>query len=163
MIENSARYLSTSHGCIVLIPFDHMGFLVSMGQRSVPALHRQIADPAVGMNSKIHLAWVLGRVGDHSQFSVFIRGLGSKRHQAMAAMRMQDFPHECWRHLPAILAQSRQPQHHWYWSMLMLLADQSALPPDRKEALLNSMAECQPNKDGLSANEIQELRQHFGV
>jgi hypothetical protein len=161
MIEYSARYLSTTHSCIVWIPFNHTGFLLAMGQRSIPALRRQIADPSVGLGSKIHLTWILCQLGDCSQFPVFIRGLGSKlSHQYIAAVTMQDFPDECLRHLPAILAAGRQRQHNQYESLLRRLADKAHLSEDKQAAIAYIVIYSQER--GLSEQEIRKVRQLFG-
>ncbi len=163
MIEYSARYLSTSHSCIVWIPFDHTRFLMSMGQRSVPVLRRQIASPTVGMNSKIHLAWVLGRLGDYSQFQVFINGLNSTRqgHQCIAAARMRDFPQECLRHLPAVLSAGRRKRYDAYWNLLDMLAYRSGLPTAQQDALLDTLADLQFQPE-LTDADIQRLLVLFG-
>lgn len=165
MIDYSVHYLSAPQSCTVLIPFNHTGFLTLMGRRSVPALRRQIADPNIGMNGKIHLAWVSGQMGDFSQFQVFIDGLQSKNQgvQSLAAGRMRDFPQECLRHLPAILAVGRQKSHAQYWNLLMSLAYQNDLPTDNQEAILQIISDAQYDQKGLNAQEVQFLHANFAA
>ena len=161
LIPYSARTLSTPQSCIAWNPFPHAGFLMLMGKRSVPALKHQIADPNVGLNSKIHLAWLLGNVGDFSKFEVFIDGLKSKRHQYIAAARMQDFPLECQRHLPAILAIGRQDVSAGYWNLLISLAYEMRVAPASQEAIVAIMDEAQSGGRGFTDREIQQLRANF--
>lgn len=134
-----------------------------MGNRSVPTLRRQIVNPNIDMISQTHLVWVLSHLGDYSQFQVFINGLSSKkqRHQYIAAVRMQDFPQECLRWLPAILAAGRQKQHFQYWNLLTLLSYKASLSEDKREILVDILYGNGVQEKGLSHQEVQDIIQLF--
>lgn len=164
MIEYSVHYVSVGHGCVVIIPFNHTRFLISMGHRSVSPLRHRISDPKIGTNGKIYLAWILGQLGDYSQFQVFIDALGSKSksNQFMAVQRMQYFPKECLRHLPDILTAGRQPQHYAYSGMLFRLADSANLGVKKIDLLGNAIAiEVCNGQRGLTDEESKSILQIF--
>ena len=167
MIDNSARHVDDPQGCIVwvpfLIPFSHTAFLRLMGRRAIPALRRQIADPKVSQRGKIYIAWMMGQAGDNSQFPVLIQGLRSKRHETTVINRMADFPAECQRHLPAILAVGRQQQSDDYQKFLISLAYQNDVPDDKMEEIGEIMYNAQSNHRGFNGGEIQQLRQNFAA
>lgn len=167
MIENSARQLDTPQGCTslvpFLIPFSHTGFLSLMGRRSVPSLKRQIADPKVSLRSKIYVAWMIGQAGDNSQFPVFIEGLRSKRHEYIVVARMGNFPAECLRHLPEILAVGRQQQSDEYQKFLISLAYKNDVPDDEREAIGEIIYNAQSHHRGFSDREIEQLSQDFAA
>lgn len=162
MIAYSVRHLSTTHGCLVWIPVDYTGLLLAMGGRSVPALRQGINDPGVGMNSKIHLAWIACQVGDTSQFPVLVSGLASKRHRCIATVRMLDFPQECLRHLPEILAAGRQKQDLHYADLLIRLARYANVSENAMDRLADIVyGEGFEQGKGLTHQEIQQITQLF--
>lgn len=163
MIESSARHVAAPRSCIDFGSFPDESFLTLMGRRSIPALRRQIADPNVGLNSKIHVAWKMGQAGDHSQFAVFIEGLKSKRHEFAASHWMMEFPDECQRHLPAILAIGRQNQSDNYRSLLISLAHQNDVPDEKINEIAEIIDNAQSHQRGFNDGEIQQLTQDFAA
>lgn len=164
MIELSVWHVATEHSCVVIIPFNHTKFLISMGQRSVPALRRCICRSSISTGDKVNLAWISCRLGDFSQFQVFIDALKSKRNQYMAAVRMQEFPEECQCRLHDILEAGRQPQHYQYSNMLLTSAIWAHLSDD-KQAVLSQIidVDVMNGKRGLTAPETQSIIELFGV
>lgn len=138
---------------------DETRFLIGMRNRSIKALVNQIEDPNIGLQKKIHLAWILSSIGDHSHFSVFIEGLNSQSSQTyyIAATRMRDFPQECLKQFPDILDAGKKKQHGAYQAMLSSTIDKSSFDKDKKKKLIDILWD--DPFDAFSEDKISNLKQ----
>jgi hypothetical protein len=159
-IRYCAHDLTSSSGCTYVLfnSGDESRFLMRMGSRSVGALERQIDDPGVSLKAKIHLAWILSSIGNHSRFGVFVSGLNAASEQTryIAAFRMRDFPAECLRNVSDILQAGMKPQHDDFWTMLSSLVGHTSLNHDSQKALLKKLV----RRDfavPLTSNAVAEL------
>lgn len=163
-IRYCANDLTRLHGCSYLFwhPADETRFLKSMGKRSVAPIVRQINRPDVSLQTKVHLAWILSTVGDHTYFPVFIAALrsDSPRARYIAAFRMRDFPNQCLRSLSDILDAGMKPQHEVYWMLLSSLVDHASID-NRAKRVLRDAIPCQTN--GLTQDQVVMLANMFGI
>lgn len=139
-IEYSAADIARpTGGCVYYLwsSGDETRFLIQMGRQSIPAVTRKLDDPKIRLKPKIHLAWILSQIGDHSHFRLFIDGLASDRRdvQYIACARMCDFPAQCLRHLGEILSVPGERKHDCYWDLILQAADTANLAARQTRAV----------------------------
>lgn len=150
-----------SMGCVYLLW--HSGhetrLLISMGTRAIPAIQRQLARTDLTLQERIHFAWILSSIGDHSQFHTFIDGLASDHStdQWMAFVRMRDFPDLCARYFPEILAVRGQRTQDSYWSLIEYAAERAHLGPRQRDQIYEITFRHRSDKSPLTEEEQHEI------
>ena len=163
MIRYCAYDLTQFHSSCVLFfgSGEETEFLMAMGKRSVNAIVSQIERPEVSLKTKIHLAWILSNIGEHSHFSIFIEGLHSQSQAAyyIAAVRMRDFPEECFKHFSDILDAGKKKQHGAYQPMLYNAIYKSSLDKDKKKKLDDILWNDKPFDPPFSEEKISKIKE----
>ena len=150
-----------SGGCVYL--FWHSGhetrLLIRMGARSVPAVQRQLARTDLTLQKRIHFAWILSSIGDHSQFHTFIDGLSSIRSsdQWMAYVRMRDFPDQCARYFAEILAVRGERAHDSFWSLIEAAAESAHINDTQRDRVYEITSRHREDKSPLTEKEQHEI------
>jgi hypothetical protein len=143
---------------------DETRFLVFMGRRSIGPLVNQIERANVDPKKKVHLAWILSSIGDHSHFDIFVQALNSDKSATrfIAVARMRDFPDECLQHLPGILKAAVNDRELRLEPMIESLVDHMALPAETKRDLKAAVGETLLSNPLPTSQAIDKLLFRFG-
>ncbi len=167
VVEYCAWNLSRpSHRCSSLFwnSGDETRLLIRTGTPAVPAISRRIRSPKTPLKQKIHLAWILGKIGDHSWFGVFLEGLDSPKQAVyfIAAVRMRDFPKQCEQHLDEILAAKSFTAPSGCRDGLFFMIEKKAVSRGARDRLYEIIYLRNPPGAPLSEAEIVEIKNLMG-